>query len=480
MPNLTKYNLIVWQDFKGLSDSLWSGAKGSFYKMVGVDIHSQPGSITVQQRLDNDTGAVTIDTLCKVAVALSDGSKIWFAFDSGKIWRESSGTYLLVYTTSPAAGTAGCSGAAEYNGFLYWATQSRLHRISLATAIATAANWTSNAVPNWNTFNQTDADFHPMVVQGGTLWIGDNNIMASVNSSATFTASGLLDLVDPQRIKTLAPFDIDIVIGTLVATTVNYCYIYRWDTILTVATFSEIVRENGVNAFGWLGTVLVAQCGTSGNWYQYDGKSLQAYKRIPGTWSPTQRAEVYPGSTAVLRGNMIFGLSNLAGNPAEQGIYTFGRYSKDYPFVLTGPDFIVSQDKVATIEIGAIIVDGQDVYVAWKDGATYGIDQLNYSAKYASARIETTRLIPDPQNQTVAVQFWANYQSLPASTDLTFGYQKNNDTSYTNITAINDTENIQLYAEETVVGRVIQMRIQFTVSSNSSPTLEQIGVALAN
>lgn len=478
MPNLTKSNLIVWQEFRGLADSQWSGVKNSFYKMVGIDVHSQPGSITVHQALADDTGATGINALCRVAIPISDGSKLWFSYTSGAIWRESGGTYTLVYTTSPAAGNAGCLGAKEYNTFVYWATQSRLHRIAVAN-IGSAASWTSNAVPNWQTFSNTDSEFHPMEEQNGTLFIGDANDIASVNSSATFTAS-VIDFVAPQRVKTMAPFDIDLVAGTIIHTSVNSCKIIRWDTVNTTAQYSEPVRENGVNAFGWLGTDLLAQAGTSGNFYRYNGRYLEPYERIPGTWSPTQRAEVYPGAVGNLRGNFVFGLSNLAGNPADQGVYTFGRYSRKYPWVLTGPDYIISPGAVASVRIGAILVDGQDLYVSWYDGTNYGIDQLNYSAKYASAYLETVRIIPDEQNITAAVQFWANYQSRPSGTDVTFGYKSNNDSSYTNMTTVNDTKHAQMYAEETVEGRVVQMRIQFTISSNNAPILEQLGIALSN
>ena len=179
---------IFWQQFAGLSDSLFSGVKNSFSKFVGLDARSQPGSITAQQKLAKDSGSV-IDAFCKVAVAVSDGSKLWFSSTSGKIWRERSGTYTLVYTTSPAAGGAGCLGAAEYNTFIYWATESRLHRIAVAN-IGSAASWTTNAVPDWQTFTVTNATYHPMIIQNGSLFIGDANQMAKVDNSAVFTESG--------------------------------------------------------------------------------------------------------------------------------------------------------------------------------------------------------------------------------------------------------------------------------------------------
>ena len=92
---------IIYNDFRGISDSLWSGIVGSFYKMVGVDIHSNPGSVTVNQKLTKHS-STTITALCRVGLAVSDGSKLWFSYTDGKIWRESSGTYTLVYTTAPA------------------------------------------------------------------------------------------------------------------------------------------------------------------------------------------------------------------------------------------------------------------------------------------------------------------------------------------------------------------------------------------
>src|SRR3990167_11384966 len=153
---------ILFQNFNGISDSLWRGLKDSFYKCVGLDIHSNPGSITVNQKLTLDSGA-TVTDFCRTSVSASNGYQIWFSYTSGKIWaRASSGTWTLAYTTVPAAGNAGCLGAAEYNGYIYWATQSRLHRIAIADV---DGSWTAGQVDDdWQTFTVTDSEFHPMIV----------------------------------------------------------------------------------------------------------------------------------------------------------------------------------------------------------------------------------------------------------------------------------------------------------------------------
>lgn len=461
--------------FRGLADSKWAGVKGSFYTSVGIDGHSTPGLLKVQQALAKDSGT-TVTALCWHALAASTGATIWFSYTDGKIWeRSTGGTWTLVYTTAPAAGNAGCLGVAEYNGYIYWATQSRLHRIAVS-GIGSAANWTTNAVPNWKTFTKTDSEFHPMAVQSSKLFIGDGNLVAKVISDDTFTASSL-DLLPPYRIKTMAVYDIDLVIGTIIASTVNHCRIYRWDTVSTSYNTSDFIEENGINAFIHDENFLYVQVGQYGRIYFYNGQHLIPYKRIPGDWSPTKYAEIRPGSVSTLLTIPVFGLSNLAGNPVNQGVYSFGSYSKDYPKVLD-LSFPISSGSLTSIEIGAVLAVGADLFVAWKDGSTYGVDKLDYSAKYTSAYFETMVLTQAETRsfiKTLSLIF-ANYETLPTNTDITFSYKKAHDTSYTAMTSLTDTNLKQVRAELSVPdGAAWQFKIAFTVSGNTAPTIESVG-----
>ena len=181
---------IIWNgNFRGIGDSKWNSLEGAFYKSVGIDGHSTPGLLKVSQALTKDSGS-TVDALCRVRVAASNGYTFWFSYTSGKIWaRASAGTWTLAYTTVAGAGASGCLGAMEYNGFIYWATQSRLHRVTIAGA---DDDWAAGAVSlNWATFTNTDAEFHPMAIQDNRLFIGDAFFVAEVNESGTFTANSL-------------------------------------------------------------------------------------------------------------------------------------------------------------------------------------------------------------------------------------------------------------------------------------------------
>ena len=135
----------------GLSDSKFSGIANSLYKLVGWDLHTTPGVLKVAQRLAKNSGS-TVTEFVKCMVVSTNGHTYHFSSTSGKIWeRTEGGVWSLVYTCSPAAGTAGTLGAIEYMGYIYWATQSRLHRI-LATDAEGSTEWTANAAPNWQTF----------------------------------------------------------------------------------------------------------------------------------------------------------------------------------------------------------------------------------------------------------------------------------------------------------------------------------------
>lgn len=84
----------------GLSDTKWSGSKGNAYRLVGVDFRSEPGVIKAQQKLKKISGS-TITELCKVSLDVSDGSKLWFSSESGKIWRQVNDTFTLIHTIAP-------------------------------------------------------------------------------------------------------------------------------------------------------------------------------------------------------------------------------------------------------------------------------------------------------------------------------------------------------------------------------------------
>jgi len=291
----------------GLSDSKFMGAKYSLYRIIGMDLHSTPGVLKVAQKLTKDSGS-TVDEFVKCQVTSTNGNTYHFSSTSGKIWERNgtSGVWSLVYTTVPAAGTAGCSGAHEYQGYIYWATQSRLHRI-LASSASGAAAWTANAVPNWQTFTNCDPSFHPMIEQNLILYIGDANLLAQVEEEV-FTADAL-DIAEPLRIKCLGKISTDVLIGTYVDDHITKSQVFRWNTYSVSFTTSDEIPEVGINCFIPGDNVVYVQAGIQGNIYVYNGEQLQLYKRIPGEYSPTEYGRMFPNAAANFNGKILMGFS---------------------------------------------------------------------------------------------------------------------------------------------------------------------------
>ena len=212
--------------------------------------------------------------------------------------------------------------------------------------------------------------------------------------------------------------------------------------------------------------------------YYYDGQYLKLFKKIPGEYSSTKYGEVYPGSTANFNGIPIFGFSNGAGNPAPQGIYSLGAYTRDYRKVID-LSYPISQDKVASVEIGAVLVAGFDIFVAWKEGTNYGVDKIDYSNKYANAYLETMML--DQKKRDIIktlTETAAYYNSLPDSTGVTFSYSING-ADYVDMVPVTNSKINKIYSKLSVpsIGS-LQIKMAFDVNGDDCPTIESIGVDL--
>ena len=470
--------LIFNGKFAGLSDSKWSGTAGSFATCVGIDGHSSPGILKIRQMLEKESAAVVTE-FCKVKLAVSNGINLWFSSTSGKVWAESSGTYVLVTTLTATAGAAICLGAEEFDGYIYMATQSRLHRIALASATITPADWTGGIALNWANFTITDSSWHPMVIQGQRLFIGDGTYVAKVSETPHAFTAEALDLKSVFKIKTMAVYDIDILIGPTVTNNVNKVELIRWDTESPTWTSTDPIEEDGINSFIRDDNYLYVNAGQAGNLYYYNGSQLVSYKRVPGTYSPTKTAEIYPNASATLLGVPVFGLSNGSGNPTLEGVYSFGSYGLAYDKVID-LSYPISAG-LSGVKIGAIIVRGMNMWVSWTDGTNKGVDKLNWSKKYTSAYIETTMINLDEKSRDIiksVANASAHYALLPEDTAVSFYFKKYSDDSWSDeYESVDDSILRKVSSDKTIPNIAnLQVKIAFTVATNDAPEIELISI----
>lgn len=457
----------------GIADSKFVGLANSLEYLVGFDIHSELGILKVQQALAKDS-ASTIDDFVKAIVPCSDGSTYLFGSTNGKIWkRTAGGTYSLEATASPAAGNAGILDAREYQGYIYYAMQSRLGRWQLGTAWSTRDD-------SWATFTNTDANFHPMQEVNLVLYIGDANYIAQVDAG-TFSANAL-DIKTPLRIKSLGRLVTDLLIGTYVNDNVNQTEILRWNTWSISFSSFDAIPEVGVNAFLDMDNYLVVNAGLKGNMYVYSNDALEQYRRLKGDWSQ-KSALINQNAVLNLNGTPYFGVSNNSGNPLLQGVYSLARYSRSYPLVFS-LDFPISTGNFSNIEIGAIagIGDGQ-MLISWKDttsGTVYGIDKIDFSNKYTGAYLVSRVISIDRSELGRFGRIYANYKSLPANTDLEI-YSSKNYASFSGTADVskNNTKILSKVTDVDIPEAVtLQVKVKAVVNNNDAPELEGVEIYL--
>jgi hypothetical protein len=451
--------------------------------MVGLDIHSEPGILKVNQKLTKNSGT-TVTEFCKNRIAASDGNSYWFSADSGKIWkRTSTDVWSLVHTNTQCA----CLGAREFEGYIYYASAAKLGRISVSAA-ASEASWASQN-DSWQSFSAGDTGFHPMEEVNAKLLIGDGKYIASLDNVGTFISQALT-IPAVFRVSALYPYGINILFGTYVGSSsaikVNYCMIGTWDTYGDSYT-GDVVFEAGINAFIPADNEVFVQAGMFGNIYYYNGSTLVPFRTIQGTYTPVRYNIVYNQAVGFYKGLPMFGLSNSpdtansTGNPANCGVYSLGSHNKNYPSVPNLEYPVSATSPLASVEIGCIAVIGNLMYVAWKKqggSPTYGVDCIDVANKYASAYIESL-VISDEVGSKKAVNLYCGYRLLPTNTAISISIKKNFNSSWgTPLTDLetNTDQNLISKKENLIDCRAIQQRIDFTVAGNDGPEVDLYGM----
>ena len=455
----------------GIAESVNLGIENSFYDAVGINIHSKPGLIYANQAMAKNSGS-TVTDLCNFAILSSGGSTFWFG-DSGKIYkRTSAGVWSNVYTDSNGA----ILGAAEYDGYIYWATATRLGRQTTSLA-ESEASWSSqnNA---WQTI--TSSSWHPMLVQGLYLYVGNHRTIASVDDAGTFTSAGTPDvtlaaLEHNLRIKCLNKFGIDILVGTETIDGDNKAKIKRWDTTSPTYNSDDDIAETGINIIiNTVDNYTFCQAGGTGNLYYYNGKELELSKTIQGDYA-NKLMTINPGSQCTFQGLSLFGISNSSSNPLNQGAWSLGRHDKNFPYV-PNLEYPTSVGNLTGVTIGALMGYGNNLFMAWKDttgSTTYGVDAINWSAKYASAYLITLAIKSNREKRKTWKKYVASYKSLPTSTAIVLSYLKNYGSAVA-LTSKTDSTWQKEYAEQQIDAGVMQLKCALTISSNNSPEIEEL------
>lgn len=453
----------------GIADSDYLGVENSVAEMQNCDIHGESGIIKCNQALVKDSGT-TVTELITVSVSCSNGSTYGFGDAGGIYERESDGTWTKRATASPAAGGAGILDAEEYQGYIYYAMESRLGRIAVPAA---GGAWTGRD-DSWATFTNTDDTFHPMKIVNLVLYIGDGNLIAQVDET-TFSANAL-DLKDTLRVSALGKMDTDLLIGTYVSANVAKTEILRWNTWSPSFSVSDEIPEVGINAFLEADNMVIVNAGQKGNFYFYNGVELELYKQIKGDWSVSEKAKVNTKAVFNFNGMPLFGLSQINGTSIKLGIYSIHRTNRNYNFV-TNLEFTISTGNTANIQIGSITGVGSDqILVSWVDtnsGTVYGVDLLSLTTK-ATAYYTTRNLLINRYQKMNYGKVYVPYRSLPDGAAINiYTAVDHSDFAGSPDTSRNDTERLQQFTDSNIGDAVMaKVKTELVPNGNNAPEVE--------
>ncbi len=461
----------------GISDSKYLGIADSVSKMVGFSLHNEPGVILVNPALKKISASL-IDGLIKKSIVASNGETYLFSADSGKVWRIKSDkiTMELCYTTSASVGESKCLGGEEYNGYIVWFTQNKVHRISLTNALVTT--WATLDL-NWKDFLVGDLLYHPSSIQTGVLYVGDNSVIAQLDGE-TWSQKAFEARLGEQkhRVSILINYLTSIIIGTFISSNVVNSMVALWNTWSTAISFKDELPEVGVNSVLKTDNLVIANIGKKGNFYVFNGSQMEQYKKIPGNWGGPfgpDTAIVHPDANVNANGMPMFALSNVSGNPADQGVYSLGSYSREYNKILN-LEYVISTGHMANVEIGSIFMMGTDFFVCWKDNTVpatpiYGVDKVDLDNKFNGAFFET-RLIQINRKETKDVFVDVFYRTLPANTDIKIQTRVNHGNWSSPISLVNDTVHKRKYKKIAIKAACIEIRVVTSSYGNTAPEID--------
>ncbi len=150
-----------------------------------------------------------------------------------------------------------------------------------------------------------------------------------------------------------------------------------WDGLSANANFFVEVQEGGVQSIDSQGGNLIFGAGLRGEVFEYD-LGRDRYKklfRLPKTTDTTYVRTSW-GSITNYLGLTILGYPFVTNNAAfNNGAYAWGHKEEGVPEVLNYSWYPSHGERTGvTREIGCVKAWGTDLFIAWKEGSTYGVD----------------------------------------------------------------------------------------------------------
>lgn len=447
MPVLNAY--VLKDFFGGLSDDKKTGVPGSFVRGWNLNIHKKgANTLSANQKLKKISVAVVTDLIIKFVPVTA--TKSYGFGNAGCVYKIENETVTKIYTDTNGA----ILDADYFYGYLYWTTAGKLGR-----CIETSADWSADANKNWKTLNS--CSYHPIFIvpKSDLMCVGNDRYIAKLSATEVWNATAL-DLFYGWVVKCLNLIKPNLLIG---AKDSKKAELFDWD--LTSESYDPIEgwEERDINAF--LMGIGATYIFTPDTLYWFKEGLVDRAKELPSV--------IRPGAIDIWKSKMLFGATN--------GVYSYHKKNKNYPLALnleyTPSPITIANFDSKSVEVGAILGRGDDLLVAWKDGSTYGIDNIDPSNKadavYESLQFDAGQPFADKVFRFIKIVT----KPLPTGCSIKAKYKMTEESAWQETKMGDEAESLTGAGKTKGIwqiegqGEVYEIRIELYSSENNTPEI---------
>lgn len=458
--------------YGGIAYSSKEGLKGSFRHGRNLNIFDDPSSFTLNPATAKESGSIVVDLLKWIVPGTPHSTDTYAYGDTGKLYkRTSGGTWSVISTISNSKG----QGLEVHDDYLYYTQDTQIGRYG---PLSSSPSFTDN----WQTGldDTSTTKFAPIKAFLAGFAVGHGNGLAWWDGSVW--TLNKLTFPPGFQVRCLAVVDEFLAIGAWRGTSVTDSeqgLIFFWDGTAATYNFFVEIPEGAPNAILNSRNRLFSVIGSSGYIYT-DSAPFNKVHRIPKL-TIGKYAEVFPGAITNWKGLVHFGVSQTDSASVEQGVYQWGSTSNAYPEALNlGYTLSTGTTTGTTVQIGAVKGVGNQMFIGWKDGSSYGVDRVVQTANpFTTGVMEGLILDYDrPSKQKLALNLKATHTALQSGESVRLGYKTDRASSFTTGSAnstSNDTET--RLAITGGAGRWKEIEWQVTPAGSSTvPTITSISL----
>ena len=432
------FRSAIW----GLSDDIFSWLDQSFFASKNINIRDNSRWISLNNALVKDTDTIITEKINAI-FKTTTGKMVAFGDSWGIYWKNTT-TWAKIITDSPATKIYS---AVEFNWYLYRTTASYLHRLAIWNL---SSNITATDVINRQSL--WSSTFYPLLVSMWDMYVWHAWAVGKVAIDNVWEA--LMTIETGWKVEFLTDLGWSIRVQT--ESTQGNSNLYLWDWISTnpdqtIPLKGYDIRQSVI--FNWYNYLVTNRWLGILDWYK-----IHPVKKITTFTDNFNSCAVHNEKLYVW---------------GTGWVYVYGTKDIKYPEVLNMA--FSSSNGQSSDEIYAIYSDWIDLYVAWGNGTTYGIDKLSTTVYYTSWYLDTKAYYGNSLaevKEVVRALVW--YSKLLAWEGISIYYSLDN-WAYTKIIDIDSTTVTQdLWTEELLRQadhfQYIQFRIMLSGNGTTTPS----------